>query len=207
MASNSELELIGAIIGDGHIHKKHPKYYFGITGNTKTDCLYFTKLASLIGRVWNKKARVFESSGGLRIRVYSRALVEKLTEEFALPFNDNKCYSVSIPENFARDFGKAKHILRGIADTDGSVFVSYKPGSPKYPAIEITTVSEKLSSQIKDILLKGGFRATRHISHSKLETCDCYKVCLYGKANLKKWISEIGFSNPYKLGRAISALE
>jgi len=85
MASNGELELIGAIIGDGHIHKKHPKYYFGITGNTKTDCLYFTKLASLIGQEWNKKARVFESGGGLRIRVYSRALVEKLTTELCPP--------------------------------------------------------------------------------------------------------------------------
>lgn len=85
MISDSELELVGAIIGDGHIHKKPPKYYFGITGNIKTDGLYFAKLASLIEREWNKKTRIFESSGGLRIRIYSKALVEKLTTESVLP--------------------------------------------------------------------------------------------------------------------------
>jgi len=208
MVSNGELELVGAIIGDGHIHKKHPKYYLGITGNTKTDYLYFAKLASLIEQEWNKKASVFESSGGLRIRIYSKALVEKLTTEFALPFNNGKCYSVSIPQKFVGNFGKAKHILRGIADTDGSVFVSRKPGCPRYPAIEITTVSKALAVQIRDILFRASFRVTKIRSHmSKLSTTPCYKVCLYGKKNLHKWIAEIGFSNPYKLGRAVQALE
>jgi hypothetical protein len=30
-----------------------------------------------------------------------------------------------------------------------------------------------------------------------------YKVPLNGKENIKKWISEIGFSNPYKMKRAL----
>lgn len=207
MITDEELELIGVIIGDGHIHKKPPKYYFGITGNIKTDYSYFQKLASLITTVWNKNAKVFESSGGLRIRVYSRKIVEKLTNQFGLAFNESKCYSISIPLMFAGDYNSAKHILRGLVDTDGSVFVSDKPGYPNYPAIEITTVSKRLAWQVREILLRAGFRVTKLRSYlSKRSTVEAYKVCLYGKTNLKKWIKEIGFSNPYKLNRAISAL-
>ncbi|GEM_PF-7017799 len=54
MYSVSELELVGAIIGDGHIHAKHPKYYFGLTGNLKDDKEYFSRLAALIKAVWGK---------------------------------------------------------------------------------------------------------------------------------------------------------
>jgi hypothetical protein len=133
--------------------------------------------------------------------------VEKLTLDYKLPCNDGKCYIVSIPKRFAKNFNLAKHVLRGIADTDGSVFVSDKPGAPNYPSIEITTVSKTLALQAREILLSAGFRVTNlHSNWSKLSTTETYKVCLYGKTNLKKWINEIGFSNPYKLQRAISAL-
>jgi len=34
-----------------------------------------------------------------------------------------------------------------------------------------------------------------------------YKVPLNGRDNVRKWITEIGFSNPYKMDRAINALK
>src|SRR3989338_8923961 len=207
MYSPSELELVGAIIGDGHIHAKPPKYYFGLTGNKVTDREYFAKLSALISSVWNKNARVFESSGGLRIRVYSKKIVHKLINDFSTPFNAGKCYSVKIPGVFLKDYSKSKHIIRGIADTDGSVFVSDKPGAMDYPSLEITTVSKELAENIWEILIKNGFRVARiRKSRSRLSKSDAYKVCLYGKANLKKWIEEIGFSNPHKYLKAVSFL-
>ena len=207
MQSDSELELVGALIGDGHIHIKPPKYYFGITGNKVTDKEYFLKLVALIKTVWAKETKVFESSGGLRIRVYSKGIVLHLVKKFSLPFNSGKCYKVEIPENFSNDFSKTKHIIRGIADTDGSVFVSKKPGSPNYPSLEITTVSEKLALQIREILLCNGFNVANIRSYkSKLSNRLAYKVCLYGKSNLKKWVPEIGFSNTLKLGKALLAI-
>ncbi|MEK6941920.1 MAG: hypothetical protein AABW85_03630, partial [archaeon] len=128
MFDSAELELVGAIIGDGHIHQKNSKYYFGLTGNKISDRLYFLKLAALIKYVWHKETKVFESKGGLRIRVYSKNIVGRLINVFKIPFNSGKCYSVSIPESVLSDFNLCRHVLRGIADTDGSVFVSDKKG-------------------------------------------------------------------------------
>ncbi len=207
MYSDSELELVGAIIGDGHIHAKQPKYYFGLTGNKITDREYFAKLSNLIGIVWKKEARVFESGGGLRIRVYSRKIVERLINIFSIPYNTGKCYAVKIPDIFMNDYSKSRNILRGIVDTDGSVFVSDKPGSPDYPSLEITTASKELAENIWEILNENGFRITKiRTSTWRQSKFKSYKVCLYGKKNLRKWIEEIGFSNPHKHLKAISVL-
>ncbi len=204
---SGELELVGAIIGDGHIHCKNSKYYFGLTGNKITDKLYFVKLAGLIKTVWKKETGVFESKGGLRIRVYSKAIVNRLINFFKIPFNSGKCYSVCIPENVILDFNLCKHVLRGITDTDGSVFVSDKKGAKNYPSLEITTVSQKLAFQIRQVLLENGFRVANLRKYkSKLATQFAFKICLYGRANLKKWVEQIGFSNPVKLGKAYAAL-
>jgi hypothetical protein len=207
MTDANELELIGAIIGDGHIHYKPPKYYFGLTGNKKTDFNYFLHLGRLIGSSWGKKVRIFESGRGLRIRVYSKEIVLKLITYFSLPFNKNKCYRVIIPKMYINDFENCKHIIKGIADTDGSVFVSFKKGSPKYPSLEITTVSKNLAEQLREILLIEGFRVANLRSYkSKKSRGLAYKMCLYGKSNLKMWLGKIGFSNPHKHGKAIEAI-
>jgi len=207
MAEANELELIGAIIGDGHIHYKPPKYYFGLTGNKITDYNYFLHLSRLIESVWGKKVRVFESGRGLRIRVYSKQIVLKLINYFSLPFNKNKCYYVAIPKKYIYTFKSCKNIIRGIADTDGSVFISSKKGSTNYPSLEITTVSRNLAEQLREILLIEGFRVANLRSYkSKKSRGLAYKVCLYGKSNLKMWLDKIGFSNPHKYGKAIEAI-
>jgi len=126
-----------------------------------------------------------------------------------LPFNDAKCYAVSIPPRLSADFNISRHVIGGgIADTDGSVFTSDKKGSPNYPSIEITTVSRDLALQLHKILVAAGFRVANVRSYrSKLSTADCYKVGLYGKANLSKWVRDIGFGNPVKLEKALNALQ
>jgi len=206
MYSASELELIGAIIGDGHIHIKHSKYYFGLTGNKITDKEYYSKLTKMIEEVWGKKTKVFESGRGLRIRIYSKMIVQRLTNIFSIPFNKGKCFRVKIPGEFLNDFDNGKHMLRGIMDTDGSVFTSNKPGSPNYPSMEITTSSFVLANQIRALLVRQNYRVANVRGTSSKRKNIVYKVGIYGKKNLKKWIDEIGFSNPVKLNRANFAL-
>ena len=202
-----ECELIGAIIGDGHIHKKESKYYVGITGNIKTDREYFNTLSVLSKKVWNKTPQIRNRAGGIRLRFYSKAIVTRLIKKFGLPFNSGKCYRVKIPKMIASNWKYAKHAIRGIVDTDGSVFTANKPGSPNYPSIEITTASRLLAEQLKDILTKQEFRVAKIWNYtSKLSVLPAYKVPLNGRKNLEDWISKIGFSNPHKLRIALNAL-
>lgn len=124
-----------------------------------------------------------------------------------MPYGEGKCERVKIPETIAVDWNLAKHTIRGIVDTDGRVFTANKPGVPNYPSIEITTSSYTLAMQIKQILTENGFRvANVWMYRSKLSRRITYKVPLNGRANLTRWVEEIGFSNPYKLTRAKKAL-
>lgn len=202
-----ECELIGAIIGDGRIHEKPPKYYIGLTGHTETDKDYFKVLSNLINATWQKNPQIKVRRGGLRLRFYSKKIVERLVNTFKLPYNFGKCYKVKIPRMIASDWDYTKHTIRGIIDTDGSVFTANKPGSPNYPSIEITTTSKTLAEQLRKILIKQGFRVARIWSYKSKNSKELlYKVPLNGKVNLKKLVEEIGFSNPYKLNRVLKAL-
>ncbi len=125
-----------------------------------------------------------------------------------LPFGRGKCEKVKIPETIAKDWNLVKYAIRGIMDTDGTVFVSKKPGVERYPTMEITTTSQLLAGQLREILLKQSFRVGNiRKSTSKLSKLPAYRVPLYGKENLRKWIKEIGFSNKYKLDRAKSYIQ
>jgi intein/homing endonuclease len=203
--NSNTAELVGIIIGDGYIHFAEHRY-FGFTGSPKTDKEYYRFLSNLIFKVCKKKIKVKERYRGLRIVVYSKDMVNFLVRDLGMSYGENKSLRITIPEIIANDWNLARYAIRGIVDTDGSVFVSDKPGYPQYPSIEITTSSRPLALQIRDILLKRGFRVAKIWSYkSKLSTLITYKIPLNGKTNLEKWIKEIGFSNPYKMKRAIEA--
>ncbi len=84
------------------------------------------------------------------------------------------------------------------------MFVSDKKGAPNYPCIELTTVCFDLANVARNFLKKLGFNDVKIRSYKYSHSNNySYKVSLYGYNNLIKWIQEVGFSNPYKLNRAI----
>ena len=112
-----------------------------------------------------------------------------------------------IPNQIYLDLDLALHCIRGIADTDGSVFTSKKPGVESYPSIEITTCSPVLAGQIYQCLKQDGFRVAHVRSHQpKGDRLRVYRVGLYGFANLHRWMQRVGFSNPHKRRKAESIL-
>jgi len=137
----------------------------------------------------------------------SKEICEFLINDMKMFHGKGKCQHITIPQEIYKNWNLAKHAIRGIADTDGSIFVSKKPGIEKYPSIEITTTSVNLANQLKEILIKIGFRITlREGKRKQPRGLIPYRIGLYGKRNLKKWMEEIGFSNPYKHQRAIQYL-
>ena len=202
-------ELIGAIIGDGYIYRKNRKYQIGIVGNPNTDKEYLEKLKELIKKEWKKEVKIKLRSKAIRIVFYSKEICKFLTNDMKIFYGKGKCQRIMIPRQIFEDRNLAKLTIRGIADTDGSVFVSKKPGVENYHCIEITTTSVNLANQIKDLLNQNNFKVTSRLEKRKNinpNALPSYKVTLNGKENLKKWIGEIGFSNHYKYNRAIEYL-
>lgn len=195
-------ELIGALIGDGYIYRRNRKYQIGFVGSPITDKDYFPHLKKLILTEWKKDAKIKFRERGLRMVIDSKKVASFLIDELNIPHGEGKCEKVKIPEEIVKDWKLARNTIRGIFDTDGSVFVARKPGVDKYPSIEITTSSKELAEQIKELLMAQGFRVAKIWSYkSKFSKRKSYKIPLNGKDNLKKWIDKISSSNPYKLQR------
>lgn len=200
-------ELVGTLIGDGYVYTNNRKYQIGFVGNPITDEAYFAEIQRLILAEWNKESKLTFRERGVRLVINSKEICSFLIDELHIAHGEGKCEKVVIPDKIAENWNLARRTIRGIADTDGSVFVANKSGSKRYPSIEITTSSPNLAEQVKSILISQGFRVAKIWNYkSKLSRRTTYKIPLNGRTNLKLWIEKIGFSNPYKLERAQSYL-
>ncbi len=190
-------EFVGIMIGDGHIYRTGCRYVMGITGNANLEYPYYEYIKKLIKTVWNKDVKIKRYGTKLTIVMHSKGIQKFLLEVLGLSYGASQ--NKTIPDVLINEGDLVKHTIRGIADTDGSIFVADKPGSPGYPSIEITTTSKTLAYSIKDVLVKRGFRVAKIWTYcSKRSKLTTYKVPLNGFENLMKWKEEIGFSNQYK---------
>ena len=112
-----------------------------------------------------------------------------------------KNLTVRIPEGIIE--GGQKFIvaaLRGIADTEGTVFFDLRPiYDLPYPRIQICTTSSFLASQIREIL--GGMRFNIYTREDRRTERPVFHAEIYGLAQLQKWLMEIGFSNEKHLNK------
>ncbi len=200
-------EFIGILIGDGYLYNNKRKYTIGIVGSPKTDKKYFSKIQKLIYNLFNIKTKVKKGGRGLRLIFGSKGTFLFLTKVINLEYGANKGQRVSIPSEILKDTRWTYAVIKGIFDTDGSVFTSNKRGSPNYPCVELTTTSTKLAEQIKNILIEEKFRVAgvRRYKHKRSRFIS-NKVSLYGKKNMGLWLKKIGFSNPIKQKKLLEIL-
>lgn len=202
MKMNERLaELIGAIIGDGCIRYKPEmgQYYIEIVGNMNEENDYFHYLSKIFIEELNLKTSIKIRGRGLRLRVYSKNFIKFLVNELKLPFNKNKCQNIIIPSLILNDEFLLGHCLKGIMDTDGSLFLANKGYRKDYPTIEISTISPKLAQQLRDVLsikFRIGFRSYKQDKFQRI-----YRISLNGEKMVNKWYEEIGFSNQRNLGK------
>ena len=198
-------ELIGAIIGDGHIYRKNNKYRIGFTGHPVTDKEYFTYLKDLIKKEWNKDGKIIDRGNKIQMIINSKENCLFLINDLKIPYGKEKTLRAKIPEVIRNNWFLTRKFIRGFTDTDGSVLAVRKPGVEKYLSIEITTINKELAEDIKSILESQNFRVSKVWSFKQTMSKNLgYRFGLNGRNNLRKWIDEIGFSNPYKLQRANS---
>jgi hypothetical protein len=127
----------------------------------------------------------------LRLRLQSKHAYEILSA-LGIPQGVGKSHKVTIPDLILIEKWELKKwAIRGIMDTDGTLFFSKKTyDKPIYPTIEIRTCSRKLADQLEEVLLNHNFKVRKRGNNA-----EGFHVALYGKEMLEKWIEEIGFSN------------
>ena len=200
--NKSLAELTGVVIGDGNIWTDGKSCRVDINGDPKFDTKYFDFLSRIIEREFDGKTRFQVRPHELVLRTNSKRVFDFLTKELGLPYGAGKGKKVTIPTRILfSNWSVLSCCIRGIADTDGSLFFAKKKGyRDDYPSIEISTTSEALAEDLKKILESKAFRVGfRKQVREKWGWSTRYIISLYGEKMLEKWMKEIGFSNPRRI--------
>jgi len=196
-------ELVGTIIGDGHLHIGRrgttTDYYISIAFNATEDMPYVKYLAMQF-------ERLFGATVHMRLRSHSNELLVR-SKGIAHFFNDigipagRKASIVEIPAVILEDGRYVRACIRGIFDTDFSLTFKKKHRRVHYyPVISFSSVSLRLRDQMLHLLSESGFRniyAFDRIQVTRTGTpVQVHELYISGVAELERWMTLIGTSNP-----------
>ena len=193
-------ELVGIILGDGHIYHYPTHFIYGleISGNALEDKEFFERIADYIERLIRKRPKIHVKSHklgkSLQLLVYGKKFAYMLIGK-GIPFK-NKSFTAIIPHKYL-PWRHSKHVLRGLFETDGSLYFSKLNGKHSYPRLEIKSSSNQLIKQIFSILSKQGYNP--HIVTKKSDKTSA--VYLSGSHQIDKWAKEIGFGSKKNLSK------
>lgn len=174
--SNKLAEFIGIMLGDGHI--SHTQVMVTLGSKENEYVLYVSKL---MDEIFNTKSRIFVRKTGHKTVYMGSVLAVKWLEDMGLAHNKVK-YQVDVPKwVFAKD-GYMKNAIRGLIDTDGSVY-KLKFGAQ----ISFCNNSQPLLNSVRLMLAKLGFHPSK--------ICNNKQFYLTRQQDLKKFFKEIGFNN------------
>lgn len=189
------LELYGTILGDGWLgkykNKKKGREYFyyllGISGNSKLDREYFDFLAKKIKKLFGVTSSIRKKKleNTIELRVCNENLVKSLNSTLQIPLG--KKGNFKIKKDLAKDWEKMRHIIRGIFDTDGSLYFDKTPVGNPYPIISIFLTANDALKQIRDSLLNNGFKVQNRKDRPEIK--------IKGLKQIKKWMDKIGCNN------------
>lgn len=169
-------EFVGILLGDGHLTPTQVTITLG-----KKECKYARYTLQLINKIfgiWPKK--IIDKEGDTTIYFGSTKAVRWFLG-MGLCFN-KKHAQVNVPEWVFRNKKFVRAVLRGLFDTDGSVY------KLKYGVqISFCNMSIPLLESVKKMLVLCGLNPSRVSSN---------KVYITRKADLGKFLKEIGFANP-----------
>ena len=191
---SSFLEFYGNLLGDGwlsnYLSGKKKVWIVGFCGNLSKDKEFIEDYRRRVRILFHRdrKTREIPKNNLLVILFSHKLLLKYLNEKLAFPIGkkENLIIHSSI---ISLGFDKVKFVLRGIFDTDGTFFLQKnRKGIPSFPVISIHMNEIKLIRQMGEILEKKGFRVN-YSDYGKM-------IRIQGKEQLKKWMNNIGSSNP-----------
>lgn len=198
-------EDIGIMIGDGGVgtYKYHnlTNSIVSVDGNSLTDKEYLLKyITNLKLNLYNINFKPYfkKNRNEMRIRAYSKGLVEFYTKVIGLPLG--KKTNIGIPPCVWENNLFIKACLRGIIDTDGN----FQLRANNYPQIKLGVSSKKLIEDCKKSFKLLGIETSvkTDCTHIHCVTKHPYIInylYLSGREKFAKYVKLIGFSNQNNL--------
>lgn len=189
--SDELAEIIGIILGDGHIDKSFQSGQYAAKICGGADDLEYLEyfVTPLFLRVFGEHLKNFRFRKAKAVMFYvnDKSVVFTL-EHFGLKPGNKKENDVYIPSWIFKNDCYLKACLRGLFDTDGTVFP--KSSSHNVPQLELTSKIKGIQRTFRQGLLQLGFKP------SKWSDSDSPKCGLYAKKQVQRFVQEIGFHNP-----------
>ncbi len=199
-------ELLGIHIGDGCIseNKRYSEYYLG--GDIIEEKEYHN---SWVGPLFNKKimnplfGKDVNYKEHPKVGIYGFHIFDKKLVNFfkELGIKAGPKINIGIPKEILTDKKFLKRFIRGLFDTDGSIFFhknySIKNSKHIFPKIQLGSVSENLVKDVYDSLMLLGLNPKMKKPYKgKRDKNIVFRVIIYRKDDIKFYIKEIGFKNP-----------
>jgi len=184
-------EFIGIMMGDGGISK----YQVVVTLHHIDDLEYASFVANIIEKLFKVIPSIYHSpKDSINDIVVSRKELVQYLHKLGLPIGNKVKQQFDIPEWIKRNEQFSIACLRGLVDTDGSVFTHryrVKNTQYAYKKLSFTSASTPLLKSVHAILRKLGL-------NSKLRTKD---IRLESVADMKRYFFMVGSHNPKHLRR------
>ncbi len=201
-------EFLGWYFGDGCISIKKRKQFF-LTGDLGEELKFYEEVVvPTFNRLFQKhlnyevKLRKYPSVGVCGIYIFNEEFVSNLLKWFQL--KGGKKLEVTLP-TFSTS-GEKISFLRGLFDTDGSIYFcksNVKTKKPTFsntfhykPKIKIATISENIIDYVYNLLLELGFSPRLYSPRRQRSNENImYSLVLDTQENVDKWIESVGFRN------------
>lgn len=209
MDLSSELaEVTGTLIGDGCLSKYFVKaenrwrYEIAFTGNGDEFEYYLNFVQPMFQKYFGIKGRLFHRKDcSTRFHILSIQAFDFFSN-LGIPIGE-KSKTVFIPISILENKSLLISCLRGILDTDGSVYKryskKYKNHSRHYASlltIQFKTVSRQLIEDVHNSLILLSIFPSR-ITHKE----NAYVIYITNQKEISKFIEIIGFRNTHHLNR------
>ena len=182
-------EFLGIMLGDGGIGP----YQISITLNATTDADYVDFVVDVITRLFGLIPSQTTRKNACNIIVSSIGLIEFLCQKGLVPGN-KVTHQVTLPCWILQQPDFAKASLRGLMDTDGSIYgARHTIAETKYTygCLCFRNYSKPLLDAVFHIMINLGYHP--RMGHNR--------IYLYRQADITRYFAEIGSHNPKHLNR------
>jgi len=184
-------EFVGIMIGDGTV----APYHIAVTLNAVHDREYADYVAGLIFQLFKVVPKVYfrKDCQALNV-VLSRKRASAYMQRIGLPLGDKMRNNIRMPNWVVQNEVYMKAALRGLVDTDGSLYRhNYSVGSKtySYPKITFTSGSATLRSQFASCLER------LHIAFHESKN----NVHISRQSSVQRYLKVVGTSNKKFLKR------
>lgn len=190
-------EETGLHLGDGSMNFYNGKGLYQLRGHIEDDKPHYALIIKpLYKKLFNidLSLRDMPSTGVHGFQIWNDELVNYKHKVLGLPLGPK--HDFLVPTVIAENDEFSRSFIRGYFDTDGCLYLEHK-NNKLYPRIEMVSICEGFIKQLKDIMLRLGFRVCYNIRKDvRRHRFPIHKLSIRGNEMTKKWFSEIKPNNP-----------